>query len=253
MSNKGAMFFFDNQCFRSISFKNQIFLTWKQMQCNDNVFNFSRIVLSFDPLYPMFNTQKAALKKHGILKRTLNGQMSNTGAMFPVCLSMLQKYLIQTSSSFTSDPKQITHNSKILISVHCSWPRLTLSFFCSLCFLFSFVFHFPCLASYSMYFWYVLSAAVLWFFLFWFPVSYYDPAAGPPPYPPWPPNSSSYYLWNSGICAGNVQKWLSGGRWYAPKYVSPGVSEWYHESNISINIRNARQYILASSSSSSSS
>ena len=58
-------------------------------------------------------------------------------------------------------------------------------------------------------------------------------------------------LWKSGYSA-ETKKWPSGGRWYAPKCVTPGVSAWSHRYsiNISINIKNVQQYILSSSLSS---
>merc|ERR1711934_1013470 len=48
-------------------------------------------------------------------------------------------------------------------------------------------------------------------------------------------------------------KHASGGRWYAPKCVTPGVSAWSHRSsiNISIKIKHVQQYMSSSSSCSS--
>ena len=60
------------------------------------------------------------------------------------------------------------------------------------------------------------------------------------------------------ICFGKVpkkallKKWPPRGRWYAPKCVTPGVSAWSHWSsiNISIKVKNVKQYISSSSLSS---
>ena len=59
-------------------------------------------------------------------------------------------------------------------------------------------------------------------------------------------------MW-SDVCNMCGKKWPSGGRWYAPKCVTPCVSAWSHRYsiNISINIKNVQQYILSSSSLSS--
>ena len=55
------------------------------------------------------------------------------------------------------------------------------------------------------------------------------------------PNKESlcHHIWSCD------QKWPSGGRWYAPKWITPGISAWGHRSSISIsiNIRNIQQYI----------
>ena len=44
--------------------------------------------------------------------------------------------------------------------------------------------------------------------------------------------------WRTECCLVNqMKKWPSRGRWYAPKYVTPGVSAWGHRSSISISIK----------------